>query len=184
VGQVVGQLAKLEGIPPLLRLLILGLQVVGSAGDDKKVQYLEELGFAAFNHKKERISQALKRLCPKGIDIYWDNVGGKTLDAALVNMRNFGRIVACGMISVVAEEQPYGVKYLRMMISKRLLFQGFIQTDLREEYYADFLRDMTKYYKEGDIKYKEDVTDGLENAIQGLIGMLNGRNFGKAVIKV
>jgi len=203
VGQVVGQLCLTEGINPcnlrfirflpfpsyisvvLFEMLIyIGLHVVGSAGDDKKVDYIKELGFTAFNYKKENTTQALHRLCPKGIDIYWDNVGGKTLDAALLNMNDFGRIVACGMISTAGQEEPYGVKHLRLVVARRLLIQGFIQHDLFKLYYEDFQKDVMKFWKEGKIKYREDVTEGLENAIQGLIRLFEGKNFGKAVIKV
>jgi len=122
---------------------------VGSAGDDKKVTYLlEELGFdGAFNYKKEKPSDALPRLCPDGIgteaeeqmlklDVYWENVGGETLDAVLVNANNFARIVACGMISSYGKTDPYGVKNLMLIVGKRIRFEGFIQADLRSQYYA------------------------------------------------
>jgi NADPH-dependent curcumin reductase CurA len=123
-----------------------GLHVVGSAGDDRKVDYLlKELEFdGAFNYKKESPSKALPRLCPNGIgtttlvhlmiDIYWENVGGETLDAVLVNANNFSRIIGCGMISSYGETEPYGVKNLLSIILKRIRFEGFIQSDLREKY--------------------------------------------------
>lgn len=183
-----------------------GLHVVGSAGDDKKIDYLlRELEFdGAFNYKKESPSKALPRLCPNGIgattlvhltlDIYWENVGGETLDAVLVNANNFSRIIGCGMIASYGATEPYGVKNLMNIVSKRIHFEGFIQSDLREKYLnarsslilliQDFMRDVERLVAEKKIKYKEDITNGLENAIDAFSGMLAGKNFGKAAIKV
>jgi NADPH-dependent curcumin reductase CurA len=140
VGQVVAQLAKLDGFT-FNFYLTSGLRVVGSAGEDKKVEFLlNELGFdAAFNYKKENPSDALPRLCPDGIDIYFENVGGETLDAVLINANNFARIIACGMITTYGKEDSYGVKNLMKIVSKRIRFEGFIQSDLRDLYYAVFI---------------------------------------------
>jgi NADPH-dependent curcumin reductase CurA len=128
---------------------MVGLKVVGSAGDDKKIKYLkEELAFdEAFNYHTEKPADALPKLCPDGIgtpplfqylmeDIYWENVGGETLDAVLDNANNFARIVGCGMISQNGQKEPYGVKNLMYIVSKRIRFEGFIQGDLREKYWT------------------------------------------------
>jgi len=131
-----------------------GLRVVGSVGDDKKVEFLlNELKFdAAFNYKKESPKEALPRLCPQGIgtiqqyvdflnvDIYWENVGGETLEAVLANANTFARIVACGMIGDYGRPEPYGVKNLMYIVSKRIRFEGFIQSDLRPLYWKVFHR--------------------------------------------
>jgi NADPH-dependent curcumin reductase CurA len=125
VGQLVGQLAKHEG-----------LKVIGSVGDDKKLDFItKDLNFdAGFNYKKESASEALKRLAPNGIDIYYENVGGEQLEAAIAKMNDFGRIIACGMISQYnnTPDQAYGVRNLMMVVAKRLKMQGFIVGDKSE----------------------------------------------------
>lgn len=119
VGQLVGQLAKHEG-----------LTVIGSVGDDKKLEFItKELGFdGGFNYKKEKPLEALQRLAPDGIDIYYENVGGEQLEAAIAHMKNKGRIVACGMISQynLPPEKSYGVKNLMQIVGKRITMRGFI----------------------------------------------------------
>jgi len=176
VGQIVGQLAKREG-----------LYVVGSAGEDAKVNYLlKELGFdAAFNYKKEPPKEALKKYCPKGIDIYFENVGGETLEAAIDAANQNARIVVCGMISQYNTTSPYGVKNLFQIVGKRLTIQGFIVFDLIESYGLDaFFKEMPTWLAKGELKYKQDIAQGLENAQDAFIGLLHGKNFGKALIKV
>jgi NADPH-dependent curcumin reductase CurA len=125
VGQLVGQLAKHEG-----------LKVIGSVGDDKKLDFItKDLNFdGGFNYKKESASDALKRLAPNGIDIYYENVGGEQLEAAIAKMNDFGRIIACGMISQYnnTPDQAYGVRNLMMVVAKRLKMQGFIVGDKSE----------------------------------------------------
>ena len=121
---------------------------MGSAGSDEKVKFLlEELDFdGAFNYKKEKPADAIPRLCPDGIgtplqfrhlrvDVYWENVGGETLDAVLLNANNFSRFVGCGMITTYAKSETYGLKHLMQIISKRIRFEGFIQGDLRPLYW-------------------------------------------------
>ena len=105
-------------------------------GDDKKVEYLKkELNFdAAFNYKKDKPKDTLPKLCPNGIDIYFENVGGETLEAVLDNANTFARIIACGMISQYGKSEPYGVKNLMQIVGKRIRFEGFIQSDLRKQY--------------------------------------------------
>lgn len=179
VGQVVGQLAKHEG-----------LRVIGSVGDDDKLAFIkDELAFdEGFNYKKEKPLAALRRLAPEGIDIYYENVGGEHLDAALVCMKNFGRIVASGMISVYNKkpEDQYGVKNLAQVVSRRLLIQGFIQGDpnMGPKWSEEHQKNVQQWLRDGSFKAKLSVTDGIENVIHGLIDLFHGRNFGKAIVKI
>lgn len=179
VGQIVGQIAKREG-----------LKVIGSVGNDDKLNFiLNELGFdAGFNYKKEKPADALKRLAPQGIDIYYENVGGEHLEAALEAMNQWGRIVGCGMISQYNTPEPerYGIKNLFQVISKRITMRGFIvfDKDFGEKYGKEHQETLTRWLQEGSYKAKIDVTEGIDNAADGLIGMLDGKNFGKAVLKI
>jgi len=174
VGQLVGQLAKREG-----------LYVVGSVGSDDKVKHAKSLGFdAVFNYKTEKPNEALAKYCPKGIDIYYDNVGGETLEAAINNANLHARIVLCGMISQYNTTEPYGVKNLMLGVSKRLTLQGFIVSDLWAKYSNDFYTNMPKWLSGGEIKYHDDISDGLEKGVDAFIGMLKGQNLGKAIIGV
>ncbi|KAG9070242.1 hypothetical protein KI688_009577 [Linnemannia hyalina] len=176
VGQLVGQMAKK-----------LGLRVVGSAGSDDKVDYLlKELKFdAAFNYKKNgTILENLKRAAPEGIDIYYENVGGETLEAALEVMKNHGRVIACGMISQYNTQKPYGIRNLGHIVSKRITMRGFINDDFAKECYGDFLKDVSEWLEGEEIIYKEDVQEGIEGSLEAFVGMLNGKNFGKQVVKI
>ncbi|KAI9820120.1 MAG: hypothetical protein M1832_003827 [Thelocarpon impressellum] len=179
VGQIVGQLAKHEG-----------LAVIGSVGDDKKLEFIEkDLNFdGGFNYKNEKASQALKRLAPKGIDIYYENVGGEQLDAALGAMKAHGRIVACGMISQYNHkpEEIYGVKNLMQVVAKRIAMRGFIVSDpdMGPKYAAEHQTKLQKWIAEGTFKSRSSVTDDIDNAPDGFVGMLQGKNFGKAVLKI
>ncbi|KAF9912999.1 hypothetical protein EC991_005867 [Linnemannia zychae] len=175
VGQLVGQMAKK-----------LGLRVVGSAGSDDKVDYLiKDLKFdAAFNYKKNgTILENLKRAAPEGIDIYYENVGGETLEAALEVMNNHGRVVACGMISQYDTLQPYGIRNLHHIVSKRITMRGFIVTDFAEECGADFAKDVGSWLINKEIIYRVDVCEGIEASPEAFVGMLKGKNFGKQVVK-
>ncbi|KAI3470313.1 hypothetical protein Pfo_026976 [Paulownia fortunei] len=163
VGQLVGQFAKL-----------MGCYVVGSAGSKDKVELLKnKFRFDdAFNYKEEQdLNAALKRYFPNGIDIYFENVGGKMLDAVLLNMRLHGRIAACGMISQYNLEQPEGVHNLFCLITKRIRMEGFVAGD----YYHLYQKKIT---------YVEDMAEGLESAPGALIGLFSGRNVGKQVVAV
>ncbi|KAF9388763.1 hypothetical protein CPB97_000451 [Podila verticillata] len=175
VGQLVGQIAKHQG-----------LRVIGSVGSDDKVDYLiNELKFdAAFNYKKGDVLENLKRLAPEGIDIYYENVGGVQLEAALEVMNTHGRVVACGMISQYNTQTPYGIRNLTHVIGKRITIRGFIVSDFAAECGADFARDVGSWLVKKEMIYKEDITEGIENAPEAFIGMLQGRNFGKAVVKI
>ncbi|KAM1100473.1 hypothetical protein ACFX15_006707 [Malus domestica] len=175
VGQLVGQFAKL-----------MGCYVVGSAGSNEKVDLLKnKFGFdEAFNYKEENdLNVALKRYFPEGIDIYFENVGGKTLDAVLLNMRLHGRISGCGMISQYNLDKPEGVINLMQLIYKRIRFHGFSVPD-HYHLYPKFLDFMLPHIRQGKIVYVEDIVEGLENGPAALVGLFKGRNFGRQVVVV
>jgi len=176
VGQVVGQYAK-----------ALGIRVVGSAGSDDKVAYLKELGFdEAFNYKKHTdFTSILRSTCPNGIDIYFENVGGKMLEAVLEVANDFCRIAVCGMISQYNRtENPEGIHNMFQIISKRIKMAGFIVSDHVGECAHAAVPTFAKLLTEGRMKYKETVTVGIEKAPQAFVDMLEGKNFGKAIVKV
>ncbi|KAK8548248.1 hypothetical protein V6N13_054946 [Hibiscus sabdariffa] len=173
VGQLVGQFAKL-----------MGCYVVGSAGTQDKVELLKtKFGFDdAFNYKEEPdLNAALKRYFPEGIDIYFENVGGKMLDAVLLNMRVHGRIAVCGMISQYNRPQPEGIHNLMTIVYKRVRIEGLAVFDYYPQY-SNFLDFILPYIREGKVKYVEDIAQGLENAPAALIGLFSGRNVGKQVV--
>ncbi|KAF2298315.1 hypothetical protein GH714_021811 [Hevea brasiliensis] len=175
VGQLVGQFAKL-----------LGCYVVGSAGSPEKVDLLKnKFGFdEAFNYKEEPdLNAALKRYFPDGIDIYFENVGGKMLDAVLLNMRVHGRIAACGMVSQYNLEKPEDVCNLMSIVYKRVSIKGFVVFDYYH-LYSKFLEVVLPYIREGKITYVEDIVEGLENASAALVGLFSGQNVGKQVVVV
>jgi NADPH-dependent curcumin reductase CurA len=159
-------------------------------GDDRKLDFiLKDLGFTSgFNYKKESMGDAIKRLAPEGIDIFYDNVGGELLDVALANMKEFGRIVACGSISTYNNAKgvvPYGVKTYGAMVRKRLRWQGFLVFDpnivqWREERDANVIQ----WIQDGSFKSIDHVTEGIDNAVEGFLGMLKGENLGKSILKI
>ncbi|CAN1799062.1 2-alkenal reductase (NADP(+)-dependent) [Linum perenne] len=176
VGQIVGQLAKLQGC-----------YVVGSAGSTTKVDILKnKMGFdGAFNYKEELdLDQALKRYFPEGIDIYFDNVGGPMLDAVLLNMKVNGRIAVCGMVSQNSvSDSGAGIRNISSIIPKRIMMQGFLQSDFLH-LYPRFLEHVTEHYLKGQIVYVEDMDDGLDRAPAALAGLFTGENVGKKVVRV
>ncbi|KAK6774666.1 hypothetical protein RDI58_029905 [Solanum bulbocastanum] len=175
VGQLVGQFAKM-----------LGCYVVGSAGTKQKVDMLKsKFGFdEAFNYKEEQdLDAALKRYFSDGIDIYFDNVGGKMLDAVLLNMKLHGRIAMCGMISQYNLKKTEGVHNLLCLIAKRICMKGFIVSD-HFHLYPKYLEMIIPQIKGGNVVYVEDVVEGLENAPKALVGLFYGRNVGKQVVMV
>ncbi|KAF4978254.1 hypothetical protein FZEAL_5360 [Fusarium zealandicum] len=179
VGQIVGQVAKREG-----------LRVIGSVGSDEKLDFIiKELGFdGGFNYKKEKPKDALPRLAPNGIDIYFENVGGDHLEAAITNMNVGGRIPVCGMISnynTPADKQE-GTKGLMQLVSKQLTMQGFLVATPKfgPAYAKEHQENMQKWLADGSVKAKLYVTEGIDKAADGFIGMLVGDNFGKAVLKI
>ncbi|KAK7833196.1 2-alkenal reductase (nadp(+)-dependent) [Quercus suber] len=175
VGQLVGQFAKL-----------MGCYVVGSAGSKEKVDLLKrKFGFDdAFNYKEETdLDAALKRYFPEGIDIYFENVGGKMLDAVLLNMKDHGRISVCGLVSQYNLDQPEGVQNLMCLIYKRIHMKGFAVSDYYN-IYPKFLDVMLPYIREGKIMYVEDIAEGLESGPAALAGLYSGRNVGKQVVLI
>jgi NADPH-dependent curcumin reductase CurA len=175
VGSVAGQVAKIKGC-----------RVVGSAGSDEKVAWLRnELGFdAAFNYRTTGLEEALSQTCPNGIDVYFDNVGGDHLQAALNHMNPFGRIPACGMISNYNNASPApGPNNLGQIVRQRLLMKGFIISDHADRRPA-FNSEMTAWLSDGRVRNRETIVHGIENAAAALIGLLQGENLGKMLVKV
>ncbi|MEP6756002.1 MAG: NADP-dependent oxidoreductase [Chthonomonadales bacterium] len=175
VGNVAGQLAKLHGCT-----------VIGSAGSDEKIEFLKnECGFdAAFNYKAGPILEQLQSVAPDGIDVYFDNVGGEMLEAALSSLRLHGRIIACGGISVYNAEEPQpGPNNLFNMITKRLTMKGMIVSDWLDRR-AEFEAEVLPYYSSGKLKNKETVVVGIEHAVDAFLGLFEGKNVGKMIVKL
>lgn len=175
VGSVAGQIAKLKGC-----------KVVGSAGSDDKVAYLKELGFdEAFNYKTvSSLEEALKNASPEGYDCFFENVGGYFSSVAIPQMKNFGRIAVCGAVSLYNDSNPQTGPYQQLtMIVKQLKMEGFMMA--RWEHKNDeSLRRMLTWMQEGKLKCTEHVTTGFENMPAAFMGMLQGENIGKAIVKV
>ncbi|CAI7599009.1 unnamed protein product [Penicillium glandicola] len=175
VGQLVGQLAKHEG-----------LRVIGSVGSDEKLEYITKtLGFdGGFNYKTEKPAAALARLAPEGIDIYYENVGGEHLEAALNALNNFGRIVLCGLISQY-NSAPYPITNIHNVLVKRITMRGFIVGDkgMGDIYAKEHQENVQKWIKDGSFKVLIHETAGIDNAAEGLVGIFHGKNLGKAVLK-
>ena len=176
VGSIVCQIAKVKGC-----------YVVGSAGSDEKVSWLlAEAGIdAAFNYKKvDDLISEVGRCSPKGVDVYYENVGGVHLEAALEHMNTYGRVVMCGMISVYNATEPIpGPVNLYYVTAKKLTIQGFIVTDHFDKL-TQFYADMGKWIAEDKIRWKETIVEGIESAPQAFIGLFRGENFGKMLVKV
>ena len=175
VGSVAGQLAKLRGC-----------RVIGSTGSLEKVRFLrQECGFdTAFNYKAGPVLEQLNLEAPDGIDVYFDNVGGETLEAALSALRLHGRIIACGSISGYNEEKPLpGPSNLFKMIAKRLTMKGFIVSDWLERR-GEFEKEVGGYFRVGKLKNKETVVEGIDKAVGAFIGLFEGKNVGKMVVKL
>jgi NADPH-dependent curcumin reductase CurA len=175
VGSIVGQIGKLRGA-----------KVVGVAGGAEKCAWVvESLGFdACIDYKHQEVSAELRRLCPQGVDVYFDNTGGPILQSALFAMKLHGRIACCGAVSMYdggSLQGPVGVPGL--LVVKRLRMQGFILSDF-PEFDAEAERDLAAWVADGRLRVVEDVIDGLENAPRGLIGLLAGENRGKRMIRV
>lgn len=180
VGSLVGQIAKLKGC-----------KVVGIAGGAEKCQYaLEQLGFdVCLDHKSDNLAEQLSNACDEGIDVYFESVGGKVFDAVLPLLNAKARIPVCGLISQYnATELPDGPDRLSMLMGtllvKRIKAQGFIVFDDYGDRYNEFSEVMSEWVSAGKIKYKEQIVDGLENAPSAFIGMLQGENFGKLIVRV
>ncbi|HXJ54891.1 MAG TPA: NADP-dependent oxidoreductase [Burkholderiales bacterium] len=174
VGSVVGQLARLWGC-----------RAVGIAGGPAKCEYVrKELGFdACVDYKAGDLGAALKDACPKGVDVYFDNVGGEIFDTLLARMNLHARVVVCGLISEYNATQPYAIRNWRAVLVNRIRLQGMIVFDWKERY-GEALGALAGYFGQGRLKYRESVVEGLENAPRGLIALLRGENFGKQLVKL
>jgi hypothetical protein len=175
VGQMVGQIAKIEGCT-----------VVGIAGGPEKCARLtDELNFdAAIDYKAtDDLGAAIASACPDGVDVFFDNVGGPTLDAALANLRMHGRAVICGRISQTAAEELYGIKNLGLLIGKRARVEGFIVSDYASQF-AEARRWISQRLREGELKQTLHVVDGLDRAPEALAMLFEGKNTGKLVVRV
>jgi len=176
VGSVVGQLAKIHGC-----------RVSGCAGSDDKVTVLTEtLGYdAAFNYRKsDSISASIKEVCPDGIDVNFENVGGDIFEAALWNMRNFGRIALCGMISNYNDEElKPGPRGMNVIIGRRLTIKGFIVSD-HPKACQEYVTKASAWLVEGKMTYHETIVEGVENAPRAFIDLLDGRNMGKQIVQL
>ena len=175
VGIYAGQLAKASGC-----------KVIGIAGSDEKCrEVVDSLGFdGCINYKNGNLLKDLKEMCPKGISLYFDNVGGHILEAVLVRMQNGGRIVCCGAISQYESSSPTGPRNVPgFIITKRLKMEGFIVMDFQEKH-LKAINHMRALLDEGKIKVVEDIAEGLESAPEALVNLLNGKNFGKSMVRV
>ena len=174
VGSVVGQLAKAKDC-----------RVVGVAGGKAKCDFvMQELGFdACVDHRAGDWQQALAAATPKGIDVYFENVGGPLLDAVLLRCNPFARVPLCGMVSQYNAVDRYGVQNLMMAVGMRIRLQGFIVSDHMARW-PEALKELAQGVRDGKIKYRETVTEGLANAPRAFIGLLKGENFGKQLVKL
>jgi NADPH-dependent curcumin reductase CurA len=176
VGSVAGQIARLRGAS----------RVIGSAGSDEKVDYLRsELGFdAAFNYRSGPVQAQLREAAPDGIDLYFDNVGGEHLEAAIWPLRTSGHVVLCGLVSQYNATEPApGPRNLGLAVSRRLTLRGYIILD-HQDRFDDFLAEVGPWIAGGQIRTRETIVDGIENAPEAFLGLLRGDNTGKMLVRV
>jgi NADPH-dependent curcumin reductase CurA len=179
VGATVGQIAKIKGC-----------RAVGIAGSAEKCAFVtDELGFdACLNHRDPNFPAALAAACPDGIDIYWENVGGAVFEAVLPLLNMFSRVPVCGMIAhynaTSLPEGPNKIPILmRQVLTNRILMRGFIVFDYQDQE-GEFLDTVSGWIRDGRLQYREDIVDGLDNAVTAFQGLLEGKNFGKLVVRV
>lgn len=178
VGSAVGQIARIKGA-----------RAIGIAGGKDKCDYVKkEFGFDdCLDHRDPDLAARLKEACPKGIDVYFENVGGPVFEAVFPLLNGFARIPVCGLIAHYNDTQSVAPKWagamMRNVLTKRLLIRGFIVSDFAS-LHGDFLRDMSAWVRDGKVKYKEFVTKGLSNAPEAFMGLLKGANFGKQLVRV
>ncbi len=174
VGSVVGQIAKIKGC-----------RAVGIAGGPDKCRYVvEELGFqACVDHRAADLARQLEAACPAGIDVYFENVGGAVQQAVWPLLNDFARIPVCGLVAQYNATTPMPGPDMFSVLRKRLTLRGFIVTDFAAQE-ADFVREASAWVRSGRLKYREDVIDGLENAPAAFLGLLQGKNFGKLLVKI
>jgi len=173
VGATCGQIGK-----------TLGLTVIGIAGGAEKCGYLKELGFdAAIDYKAENdLAKAIAAACPNGVDIYFDNIGGEMLDAALLNMNEKGRIVVSGQTAEYNLEKPVGIRQTTRFITHRLRMEGLVVYDYARQF-AEAQAAMASLIRDGKLSYREDVSEGIEDAPRAYEALFNGGNFGRRLIK-
>ena len=174
VGAIAGQLAKREGA-----------RVIGIAGGPDKCRYVEtELRFdACIDHRSADLADALDHACPDGIDVYWENVGGAVQQTVFTRLNDFGRMVMCGMVAEYNDTEPRPGPNLMTAVRKRLRIQGFIVSD-RWERFGEYRAMAAPLVRKGELKYRDDIMEGLDRAPEAFIGLLQGRNFGKLLIKL
>jgi NADPH-dependent curcumin reductase CurA len=176
VGSVAGQIAKIEGA-----------RVVGFAGSDEKVAFIEdELGFdAGINYKKtDDYEAALAEAAPDGVDAYFDNVGGPITDAVFTQLNAHARVAVCGQISLYnATEQPTGPRKLTTLVTKRARVEGFLVSDFQPRW-GEAIEHLAAWLEDGSLQYRETITEGLENAPEAFLGLFEGENIGKQLVKV
>ena len=174
VGSAAGQMAK-----------IAGCRVIGSAGSAKKLAWLRELGFdAVFDYRARPVRDSLAEAAPDGIDVYFDNVGGDHLEAAIGRMRTYGRIVACGSISRYNDSEAGSApRNLFMVVTKRLRMQGYIISDHYDRF-PEFAEQAREWVRSGRLRYRETVIDGIENAPRAFLGLFRGESIGKMLVRV
>ncbi|MBO0739064.1 MAG: NADP-dependent oxidoreductase [Alphaproteobacteria bacterium] len=174
VGAVAGQLARRAGA-----------RIVGIAGGADKCGYVEsELGFdACIDHRSADLGGALDRVCPNGVDVYWENVGGPVQQAVFPRLNDFARMVMCGMVSEYNDLEPRPGPNLMAAVRKRLRIQGFIVSDAWQRI-GEYRAMAAPLVRSGELKYREDIVEGLDQAPEAFIGLLQGRNFGKLLIKL
>ena len=179
VGSAVGQIARLHGA-----------KAVGIAGGAEKVNYCRDLGFdAAVDHRSPTFKLDLADATPDGVDVYFENVGGAVWSAVAPRLNTYARVPVCGLIADynttgVPEGPDRSAQLMGQILRKSLTLRGFIQTEFVAEHFADFQREMSQWVSSGQVQYREDIVDGLENAVGAFRGLLSGRNFGKLVVKV
>ncbi|KIZ39569.1 MULTISPECIES: NADP-dependent oxidoreductase [Rhodopseudomonas] len=178
VGSAVGQIAKIKGA-----------RAVGIAGGKDKCDYVKnELGFDdCVDHRAPDFAAKLMAACPKGIDVYFENVGGAVFEAVFPLLNGFARMPVCGLIAqyndTVSTSPKWAGAMMRNVLTKRLLIRGFIVSDFASRH-GDFLRDMSGWVRDGKVKHREFVTEGLDSAPEAFIGLLKGANFGKQLVRV
>lgn len=175
VGAVVGQIAK-----------IMGCRVIGIAGSEQKIDYCSsELNFDfVINYKKENVINKILEYAPEGVDVYFDNVGGEISDAVISNIAIGGRIAICGQISLYnLEEASMGPRMGGTLLINQASMQGFLVFQFKSQYQDGLIR-LSDWVRKGSLKYKEDIIDGIENVPKAFIGMMNGQNFGKLLIRL
>jgi NADPH-dependent curcumin reductase CurA len=175
VGSIVGQIAKIKGC-----------KVIGITGSDTKVEYLtQQLHFdMALNYKKPNFAEDLKHCCDKGIDIYFDNVGGTITDLAMLHLNKFSRIVLCGQISTYNSEGPdVGLRHFRTLILKSATVKGLVVWDFKDRFEEAKIQ-LIQWMREGRLQSRENIIEGLDNAPKAFIDLFNGENIGKQLVKI